>query len=244
MKPSDIGFAQILQSTLRMARVSLGADLCVFMQFDDRNQLCVRAADGVNADKWDQKSFPVTAGAVADCLENRSIVRITKPSGEGMLALLDHKNAKKQTTHILVPVTGQSRTLGLFICGPLSAQMAKTLPEDQLRNTGALCAVLTAHWRMYEWLSSFTPQVNHELRTPLTAVQGSIGMVLGGMCGQVGGEMKEMLEMAQKGCERTVLAIEEYITKQLPDQHSAFNAPEPEIVEKKKKNEKVKAKRK
>ena len=63
------------------------------------------------------------------------------------------------------------------------------------------------------------PEVNHELRTPLTAVQGSIGMVLGGMFGQVGSEVKEMLEMAHKGCERTVRAIEDYLSnKDLPKQ--------------------------
>ena len=65
-------------------------------------------------------------------------------------------------------------------------------------------------------MSSFAPQLNHELRTPLTAVQGSIGMVLGGMFGNVGADVKEMLEMAQKGCERTVRAIEEYINAQNP----------------------------
>jgi hypothetical protein len=41
-------------------------------------------------------------------------------------------------------------------------------------------------------------------------------MVLGGMFGQVGTEVKEMLEMAQKGCERTVRAIEDYIATQNP----------------------------
>jgi len=236
MKSLNIGFEQILQSTLRMARGSLMMELCVFLQFDDRNQLCVRAADGASAKAWSERSFPVTPGAVAQCIENQKIVHITKPSDEGLLALLRRKNPQKPV-YILVPVLGQSRTLGLFICGPLSAQAVKNLPEDQLRSTGALCAVLTAHWRLYEWLSGFTPQVNHELRTPLTAVQGSLGMVLGGMYGQVGGEMREMLEMAQKGCERTVRAIEEYITKQLPTKSSEFNASAHIVKKKKKKKE-------
>ena len=41
-------------------------------------------------------------------------------------------------------------------------------------------------------------------------------MVLGGVFGQVGNDVKEMLEMAQKGCERTVHAIEEYLNTQAP----------------------------
>jgi len=221
MKNLTIGFEQILHSTLSMARNSLKADLCVFLQFDDGERLCVRAADGKKAHLWKGKAFPLESGSVAECLENK-VVRVSKKSNTGLLALLESKSAAK-STFILVPVSGQSRTLGILVCGPFSAATAKSIPEDQLRNTGALCAVLTAHWRLYEWLSSFTPQVNHELRTPLTAVQGSLGMVLGGMYGQVGGEMREMLEMAQKGCERTVLAIEEYLTKQLPNKKSEFS---------------------
>jgi signal transduction histidine kinase len=80
--------------------------------------------------------------------------------------------------------------------------------------------VLSAYWRLYEWMAHFIPQFNHELRTPLTAVQGSLGMVLGGVFGEVGSEVKEMLEMAHKGCERTVLAIEEYLNKQGPTEKS------------------------
>jgi signal transduction histidine kinase len=220
MKLPAIGFDQILHSTLSMARRSLKSDLCVFLQFDDGEQLCVRAADGVGAKAWDGRTFPVTPGAVSRCLANKRLERVSKPSSEGLLALLKRGPKAKKNIYILVPVSGQSRTLGILLCGPFSPSASKAIAEDQLRSTGALCAVLTAHRRLYEWLSSFTPQVNHELRTPLTAVQGSIGMVLGGMCGQVGGEMREMLEMAQKGCERTVLAIEEYLTKQLPNKGS------------------------
>ena len=223
MKLLNVGFEQILHSTLRMTRRSLDTDLCVFLQFDDQNQLCVRAADGAGAKKWLGKAFPVTAGEVQQCVKDNRVIRVHKASADSMLALLERKDSKK-TTYILVPVAGQSRILGVFICGPFRAAAAKAFPKTSSRSTGALCAVLTAHWRLYEWLSSFTPQVNHELRTPLTAVQGSIGMVLGGMCGQVDGEMRDMLEMAQKGCERTVRAIEEYITKQLPDKNSEFNA--------------------
>jgi len=233
MKTPQIGFEHILLSTLSMARRSLKADLCAFLQFDDGEHLRVRAADGPQANRWKNKTFPVTPGPVAQCLQNHKIVRVAKKSSEGLLALLEAGTGIKNT-FILVPVAGQSRTLGMLICGPFTAAGAKNIQEDQLRSTGALCAVLTAHWRLYEWLSSFTPHVNHELRTPLTAVQGSIGMVLGGMCGQVGGEVREMLEMAQKGCERTVLAIEEYLIKQLPDKNTELGQTTP--VKKTKKN--------
>jgi len=116
----------------------------------------------------------------------------------------------------LAPVLGETRVLGILLMGPFPEKEKVFEREAELRSAGALCAVLSAHWRLYEWMSGFMPQLNHELRTPLTAVQGSIGMVLGGMFGQVGTDVKEMLEMAQKGCERTVRAIEDYIKTQNP----------------------------
>ena len=137
-------------------------------------------------------------------------------TSSGTLATFLKPHVKKGEKFILVPVSGEKRVLGILFMGPFP-QNEKIHPrEAELRSAGALCAVLSAHWRLYEWMSSFVPQLNHELRTPLTAVQGSIGMVLGGMFGQVGNDVKEMLEMAQKGCERTVRAIEDYINNQNP----------------------------
>ncbi len=132
----------------------------------------------------------------------------------GTLTKLMKPLMKPNEKFILTPVSGEKRVLGILFMGPFPEKEKVHPREAELRSAGALCAVLSAHWRMYEWMSSFVPQLNHELRTPLTAVQGSIGMVLGGMFGQVGTDVKEMLEMAQKGCERTVRAIEDYINTQ------------------------------
>ena len=212
-----IAFEQILTTTVRMARVNLKAKLCVFLQIDDSKRLRVRAADGLDAEAWHGRTFGTEKGVMAQCLSKNVIASAQSLAPDDELGAFLKPSAKAH--YLVVPVEGQSRPLGILLCGPFSPKDAKALSEEQLRSTGALCAVLTAHWRMYEWLSNFTPQqMNHDLRTPLTAVQGSIGMVLGGVCGQVGGEVREMLEMAQKGCERTVRTIEEYLNKQTPKQ--------------------------
>jgi len=196
-------FAKIMKSTLAMLRHSLKARACYFYLLNDKQGLELRSGDGAGRVNGFGKSLHKAQ---------------EEPFRHSMMKNRIHEHLSKdgKSKTLLVPVAGEKRCLGLLILGPFPARQNLKNHDGELRSAGALCAILSANWRMYEWMSSFLPQLNHELRTPLTAVQGSIGMVLGGMFGPVGGEVKEMLTMAQKGCERTVHAIEEYLnTKKL-----------------------------
>jgi len=214
MDSTQISFEQILNATVRMLRTTWKAKICLFLQMDDHGELRVRAADGLAIEKLTSISIKPTAGAFGQCFSKNKVVEVASATELDGIAALSKAHLKKNEKFVLAPVSGETRVLGILFLGPFPAKEKILLREAELRSAGALCAVLSAHWRMYEWMSSFVPNLNHELRTPLTAVQGSIGMVLGGMFGQVGNDVKEMLEMAQKGCERTVRAIEEYINTQ------------------------------
>ena len=217
MENATLSFEQILNATVRMVRTTWKVTLCFFMQLDDQGNLSIRAADGTLEPGWDKMVFKMSEGLVGQCVRENAIVEAAQLSPtDALFPLLHAALAGTKKKYILVPVTGQSRVLGLLILGPMAKDLDTRSRETELRSAGALCAVLSAHWRLYEWMSHMLPQVNHELRTPLTAVQGSIGMVLGGMFGQVGSEVREMLEMAHKGCERTVRAIEGYLNNQEP----------------------------
>lgn len=50
--------------------------------------------------------------------------------------------------------------------------------------------------------AEFISTVSHELRTPLTSIRGSIGLVLGGVAGDIQGQAKELLNVANKNAER------------------------------------------
>jgi transcriptional regulator with GAF, ATPase, and Fis domain len=216
MENSQLSFEHILNATVRMLRTTWKAKICLFLQLDDHGDLRVRAADGLPLEKVSTLAVKPAEGPFAQCFSKNRIVETEASTPMGPLTKLLKTHLKKGQKFALIPVSGETRVLGVLFMGPFP-QNEKIQPrEAELRSAGALCAVLSAHWRMYEWMSSFVPQLNHELRTPLTAVQGSIGMVLGGMFGQVGTDVKEMLEMAQKGCERTVRAIEDYINTQNP----------------------------
>jgi transcriptional regulator with GAF, ATPase, and Fis domain len=216
MENTQLSFEQILNATVRMLRTTWKAKVCLFLQLDDHGDLRVRAADGLSLEKVAALSIKPAEGPFAQCFAKNRIIEADASTPMGILTKLLKPHIKKGQKFALVPVSGETRVLGILFLGPFSDKEKIHPREAELRSAGALCAVLSAHWRLYEWMSSFMPQLNHELRTPLTAVQGSIGMVLGGMFGQVGNDVKEMLEMAQKGCERTVRAIEEYINTQNP----------------------------
>jgi len=216
MNNAPVSFEQTINATVRMLRTTWKAKVCLFLQKDDQGEMRVRAVDGIPFRRVSALKVESAEGAVASCIITNSITETIEPAAIGALGKLLRPLARKGEKFVLVPVSGETRVLGILLLGPFP-KAAKILPrEAELRSAGALCAVLSAHWRLHQWTSNFLPRLNHDLRTPLTAVQGSIGMVLGGMFGQVGTDVKEMLEMAQKGCERTVRAIEDYVNTQNP----------------------------
>ena len=215
MENTASSFDSILNATVGMLRTTWKARVCLFLQADDGGNLRVRASDGIPFEQLSSLSVK-PEGPLARCFSRNEVIEINELSSTGALADCLKPHLTKNEKFILAPVSGETRVLGILVLGPFS-KTEKNLPQEaELRSAGALCAVLSAHCRLYQWMANFMPQLNHELRTPLTAVQGSIGMVLGGMFGQVGNDVKEMLEMAQKGCERTVHAIEDYINTQNP----------------------------
>lgn len=216
MDNPQLSFEQIMNATVRLLRTTWKAKVCLFLQRDDHGELRVRASDGLPPKRVSGLTVDPDEDPFRTCFAKDRIVEVDAKAAMGTLTGLLNPHLKKGEKFVLVPVSGETRVLGALFMGPF-AHKEKILPrEAELRSAGALCAVLSAHWRLYQWMSNFMPQLNHQLRTPLTAVQGSIGMVLGGMFGQVDSDVKEMLEMAQKGCERTVRAIEQYINNQNP----------------------------
>lgn len=57
----------------------------------------------------------------------------------------------------------------------------------------------------------FVATVSHELRTPLTAIRGALGLVSGGVVGEVNEETSELLDIASSNCERLVRLINDIL---------------------------------
>ena len=70
-----------------------------------------------------------------------------------------------------------------------------------VRMAGSL-ADIEAHKRLDRAKDEFVGTVSHELRTPLTAIRGALGLLDGGVAGQLPAEAKELVQVALSGSER------------------------------------------
>jgi signal transduction histidine kinase/DNA-binding response OmpR family regulator len=59
--------------------------------------------------------------------------------------------------------------------------------------------------------SEFLSTVSHELRTPLTAIGGSLGLLVGGVFGEMPAQADQMLQIANKNCQRLSYLINDLL---------------------------------
>jgi PAS domain S-box-containing protein len=59
--------------------------------------------------------------------------------------------------------------------------------------------------------TEFLSIASHELRTPMTSIKGSLDLLLGGFAGHLSDETKELLGIAQSGCERLIRLINDIL---------------------------------
>lgn len=59
--------------------------------------------------------------------------------------------------------------------------------------------------------SEFIAVASHELRTPMTSIKGSVDLILSGFAGEITADSQELLEIAQKSCDRLVRLINDIL---------------------------------
>jgi PAS domain S-box-containing protein len=59
--------------------------------------------------------------------------------------------------------------------------------------------------------NEFVSVVSHELRTPLTSIRGSLGLVAGGVAGELAPKARELVRIAYKNCERLTALINDIL---------------------------------
>lgn len=59
--------------------------------------------------------------------------------------------------------------------------------------------------------SEFISVASHELRTPMTSIKGSVDLILSGYAGDISTDTQELLEIAQKNCDRLIRLINDIL---------------------------------
>ena len=75
----------------------------------------------------------------------------------------------------------------------------------------AIVRDITERQKIDRMKSEFISTVSHELRTPLTSIVGSLGLVMGGMAGELTPQGKTLIDLAHKNSQRLVELINDIL---------------------------------
>ncbi len=83
--------------------------------------------------------------------------------------------------------------------------------QDEIIGFFSMGNDITELKRMDRVKSEFVSTVSHELRTPLTSIRGSLGLVWGGVTGELPEKAKGLIGIAKNNCERLIRLINDIL---------------------------------
>ena len=104
-------------------------------------------------------------------------------------------------------IEGQRKDGSLF---PMELTVSKITRQGKLMFVG-MVRDISERKRMDRMKSEFVSTVSHELRTPLTAISGSLGLITGGVLGQLPEQAHEMISIAHKNSQRLTYLINDLL---------------------------------
>ncbi|MCC5827502.1 ATP-binding protein [Alkalimonas sp.] len=95
---------------------------------------------------------------------------------------------------------------------PFPLELSRSEIEfNQLIKKVILLRDMTERHKVDRLKNEFVSTVSHELRTPLTAINGSIGLVLGGVMGSVSPQVQQLLQTAYDNCNQLTHLINDLL---------------------------------
>ncbi|MDD4928418.1 MAG: PAS domain S-box protein [Gallionella sp.] len=94
----------------------------------------------------------------------------------------------------------------------VSVSISPILDEDgKITGTSRIVRDITGRVKIERMKAEFISTVSHELRTPLTSIRGSLGLMAGGVAGELPPQAKSLVDVAYKNCERLILLVNDIL---------------------------------
>ncbi len=122
---------------------------------------------------------------------------------------LDHhiRTGEKKVIGIGREVTGQRKDGTTF---PMELAVSEVI-IDNVRHFVGITRDITERKHTEQMQKEFISTVSHELRTPLTSIRGSLGLILGGVTGELPAKTHALLTIANNNSERLIHLINDIL---------------------------------
>ncbi|MDQ6693870.1 MAG: PAS domain S-box protein [Chloroflexota bacterium] len=123
-------------------------------------------------------------------------------------------NDEQEIIRTGVPIFGQEER-EVWPDGSETWFLTKKMPlrdeDGSITGTFGMSSDITARKNIDRMKNEFVSMVSHELRTPLTSIRGSLGLIAGGVAGEVSPQVKAMVDIAHSNSERLVRLINDIL---------------------------------
>lgn len=188
----DVRERELLRQQLLNDRIiGVAADGIVAVDIEDRVVLCNRAAREILSIPSDT----TTPGKLHELFHR-------DPSCPGNCATLDALHRSDRSMHELsLDIEGEERVIELAVRALDGPEAGFVLVFHDVTDRARLA-------RMKDRIVSV---VSHEIRTPLTSIRGSLGLIDGGLMGQISPEARRMISIAVESSERLMRLINDLL---------------------------------
>ena len=166
---------------------------------------------------------------------NRAYLELTGLSAEAvngkrMKEVVGESMYAKMEPHLLAALDGRTARFEQQVMDPMGRTVDLEVVYMPLRDThGRVTAAITVRFDITRlkdldrMKDGFVAVASHELRTPLTSMRGSLGLLQGGVAGELSDEARGLVSIAMQNCERLVRLVNDLLDlEKITSGHGAF----------------------